>query len=162
MILMVMIENGGERIAILSMCSYLSSTTQALLPFLPQAFHLPPTPPSQLLPSVFPLALHRRRDHVLSAGAVRAAAPFPRSPTVARCVEFLVRAEGYPHRRAGSLVGAYRVPRRAQPAGEVKGERHEAVQDERKGHDGGGADAWVRHVHGLSLCVGRRRVRGRP
>lgn len=161
MILVVMIGKGG--CYFINMYLYLSSTTQALLPFLPQVFHLPPTPPSQLLPPVFPLALDRRRDHALSARAVRAAAPFSRSPAMARCVEFLVRAEGDPGRRTGSLVGAYRVPRRAQPAGQVEGERHEAVQDERERHDGGGADAWVRHVHGWSLCVnGGWHVRGRP
>lgn len=43
------------------------------------------------------------------------------------------------------------MPRRAEPAGQVKGDLHEGVQDERKGHNGGGADAWVRYVHGWSL-----------
>lgn len=55
------------------------------------------------------------------------------------------------------------MPWRAEPAGYVEGERHEAVQDERKGYDGGGADAWVRYVHGWSLLIGQqRRVRGGP
>lgn len=54
------------------------------------------------------------------------------------------------------------MPWRAEPAGQVEGERHEDVHNERKGYNGGGADAWVRHVHGRSLLIGQqRRVRGR-
>lgn len=40
------------------------------------------------------------------------------------------------------------MPGGADEAGGVEGEDHDEVEEEREGHDGGGADAWVGYVDG--------------
>lgn len=124
-----------------------------LLPLYPQLFHLPPTFSSQLPEllhcptlALHSITLHLGPYHPRISCSIGAAAPL-RLAFGFDSVKLLLGGQRQPDGRAGAHVRPHGVPGRTEGTDEVHGEDHEVVHEERKGQDGGGADAWVGEIH---------------